>query len=263
MFSDEITGSDAFLDMPDSSQNLYFQLGMNADDDGFIGNPKTVMRATGKKEDDYKLLVAKRFVIPFVSGVCVIKHWRINNQIRKDRYKETRYLEEKGQLFIKENGGYTQNPDKGLPIPKGHFIPANADERESGNQLATNWQPSISKVSIGKDSRDNTMGDEGVEKAPEKYSESFEKFYKAFPPRRKGGKKAPWLKWKALSLLDQTLILEDVPKRTLEHWDWIKDEGNYIPAPEVYLNKQQWLMPIASAPKITRPVEQVDRFLPN
>jgi hypothetical protein len=157
MFSDEITSSDAFLEMPDSAQNLYFHLGMSADDDGFIGSPKMVMRVIRAGEDDYKILVAKKFILHFEKGICVVKHWRINNQIRKDRYKETRYLEEKGQLFIKENGAYTQNSQKGLPVPRGHFTPTITDDIESGNQPATNRQPSIGKVRLGKDSKDTVV----------------------------------------------------------------------------------------------------------
>lgn len=129
MFSKKITDSDAFLDMPLSSQCLYFHLTMNADDDGFVNSPKSVMRKIGSKEDDLKLLIVKNFVIPFESGIVVIKHWRINNYLRSDRYKETEYQEEKGQLFIKENGVYS------LGIP-------------NDNQ----WYPqdSIGKVSIDK-----------------------------------------------------------------------------------------------------------------
>lgn len=107
MFSPAIVESDAFLDMPVSSQALYFHLGMHADDDGFV-NPKRIMREVGVAEDDLKVLVAKRFVLPFENGVVVIKHWRINNLIRKDWYKETMYLEEKKQLAVKENGSYTE-----------------------------------------------------------------------------------------------------------------------------------------------------------
>ena len=82
MFSKKITTSDAFLEMPDSAQNLYFHLSMDADDDGFVGSPKSIMRLVRAKEDDMKLLVAKSFIIPFDSGIIVIKHWRINNLIR-------------------------------------------------------------------------------------------------------------------------------------------------------------------------------------
>lgn len=91
MFSPDIVDSDAFLDMPTSSQLLYFHLGMRADDDGFV-NPKKIMRMVGANGDDLKVLLTKRFLLPFESGVVVIKHWLIHNLIRKDRYKETMYV---------------------------------------------------------------------------------------------------------------------------------------------------------------------------
>jgi hypothetical protein len=114
MFSPQIVDSDAFLDMSPSAQNLYFHLGMRADDDGFVGNPKKVLRMIGGNDDDLKLLLAKRFILTFESGVIVIKHWRINNLVRKDWYRPTQYLEEKSQLLLKENGSYTDNPDNGI-----------------------------------------------------------------------------------------------------------------------------------------------------
>lgn len=97
MFSADIVGSDLFLDMPISSQCLYYHLGMYTDDDGFV-NPKRVMRMIGVAENDLDILIAKGFVFRFKSGVVVIIHWRSNNLIRKDWYKETFYLEEKAQL---------------------------------------------------------------------------------------------------------------------------------------------------------------------
>lgn len=106
MFAKTIIDSDAFLDMPSSSQLLYFHLGMRADDDGFVNSPKKIMRVVGCSEDDMKLLIAKKFIIPFESGVVVIKHWRIHNYIQKDRYKETTYKEEKAMLEVKENKAY-------------------------------------------------------------------------------------------------------------------------------------------------------------
>ncbi len=107
MFSLKIVGSDAFMDMPTSSRELYFQLGMYADDDGFV-NPKKVMRMFGASDDDLKVLIGKRFVLPFENGVVVIKHWKINNLIRKDFYQETVYLEQKKQIITKENNAYTE-----------------------------------------------------------------------------------------------------------------------------------------------------------
>lgn len=113
MFSKEIVGSDAFLDMPVSSQLLYFHLGMEADDDGFIASPKRVGRLIGSGDDDLKILSAKRFILVFPSGVIVIKHHRINNNWDKYNCKRTPYLEEFGQLFIKPNKAYTMDKRQG------------------------------------------------------------------------------------------------------------------------------------------------------
>lgn len=106
MFAKTIIDSDAFLDMSLSTQALYFHLSMRADDDGFVNNPKKIQRMIGCGDDELKMLVAKKFIIPFESGVCVIKHWRIHNYIQKDRYKETVYKEEKAHLILKENKAY-------------------------------------------------------------------------------------------------------------------------------------------------------------
>ena len=107
MFAKTIIDSDAFLDMPLSSQALYFHLSMRADDDGFINNPKKIQRMIGGSDDDLKLLIAKNFIIPFESGIVVIKHWKIHNYIRGDRKKETVYPEEMALLEVKDNGAYT------------------------------------------------------------------------------------------------------------------------------------------------------------
>ena len=107
MFAKTIIDSDSFLDMPLSTQCLYFHLSMRADDDGFINNPKKIQRMVGASEDDLKLLVAKNFIIPFESGIVVIKHWKIHNYIQSDRYKPTVYSEEKSMLDVKRNQAYT------------------------------------------------------------------------------------------------------------------------------------------------------------
>ena len=107
MFSKRVIDSDAFLDMPLTTQALYFHLNMRADDDGFVNNPKKIKRMIGASDDDLTLLIAKRFVIAFESGVIVIKHWRMHNYIQSDRYKETAYLEEKSHLVLKENKSYS------------------------------------------------------------------------------------------------------------------------------------------------------------
>jgi hypothetical protein len=108
MFAKTIIDSDAFIDMPLSAQALYFHLSMRADDDGFINNPKKIQRMIGASDDDCKLLVMKRFIITFESGVIVIKHWKIHNYIQKDRYKPTLYQEEKSLISEKDNKAYTE-----------------------------------------------------------------------------------------------------------------------------------------------------------
>ena len=118
MFSTRIIDSDAFLEMPLSTQALYFHLSMRADDDGFLNNAKRIMDMIKANQNDYDLLLAKSFIIQFPDGICVIKHWRINNYIRKDRYHETVYTEEKDMLTVKKNGAYSlnsSNSDIGIP----------------------------------------------------------------------------------------------------------------------------------------------------
>lgn len=238
MFSMKIVDTDAFLDMPQSSQLLYYSLAMRADDDGFISNPKKIMRMLGSGDDDYKVLIGKKFIIPFESGVCVIKHWLIHNLIRTDRYSSTQYVKEMSKLIID-------------PKTKKYSYREN-DVIPNGNQLATQ-----DRLELGKDREEDT----NVAKATT-YPQDFDKFYTSFPARRKGGKRLPYAKWQKLSEEDKQLVLIDVPRRAHEHYDWMKDEGNYIPAPEVYLNKQQWLMPIVAkaVPKEDRS-QKVDRFV--
>ena len=136
MFTMKIVDSDAFLEMPMSTQSLYFHLNMRADDDGFVNNPKRIQSMIGASEDDLKLLLVKRFILGFENGVVVIKHWRMHNLLRKDRYNPTQYIEQKAQLEIKEDGAYT--------------------EKNEVYHLATTWQPNgnqmATQVSIGKDS---------------------------------------------------------------------------------------------------------------
>lgn len=126
-----IVDSDAFLDMPSSTQCLYFHLNMRADDDGFIGNPKRIIRLIGASEDDLKLLIAKNFVLTFENGVIVIKHWRMHNTLSKRRYRETQYIDEKKELLLKANGSYSFN--SGNPIDDSKLV-GMFNENKSGEQ---------------------------------------------------------------------------------------------------------------------------------
>ena len=140
MFAKTIIDSDAFLDMPMSAQLLYFHLSMRGDDDGFVNSPKRIQRTIGASDDDMRILIAKAFIIPFDNGVVVIKHWRINNYIRNDRYTETVYTEQKAQLEVKPDGGYRLKSDVGIP---------------SGNQAVDEryTQYRLGEVRLGKESK--------------------------------------------------------------------------------------------------------------
>ena len=148
MFTQKITESDAFLEMPCSTQNFYFHLCMHADDDGFVNSPKKIQRIIGATDDDAKILIAKNFIIPFESGVIVIKHWRMHNQLRKDRYHPTDYYEEKCQLYLKSDGAYTLDGNQGESLSEITWQP-------NGNQMATEY--SIGKDSIGKDNKEKSV----------------------------------------------------------------------------------------------------------
>ncbi len=142
MFAKTIIDSDAFLDMPQTAQLLYFHLAMRADDDGFVNKPKTVMRMVGSRDDDLACLAAKKFIIPFESGVVVIKHWRIHNYIKNDRYVETKYKAEKDMLETDENKAYRLPVS--IPVPE-------------WNQSGTTMEPQVRvrdrvRLELGKDS---------------------------------------------------------------------------------------------------------------
>lgn len=147
MFAKTIIDSDTFLDMPLSAQALYFHLSMRADDDGFVNNPKKIQRMIGASDDDCRLLIMKKYVLTFESGVIVIRHWKIHNYIQKDRYKETVYLDEKDHLALDQNNAYTECIH---------------------NVSTLDTQDSIGKVSIDKNIIYNTpkQGGQKVEKIP-------------------------------------------------------------------------------------------------
>lgn len=150
MFAKTIIDSDAFMNMPLSAQALYFHLSMRADDEGFINNPKKIQRMVGAADDDMNVLILRRFILPFDSGVVVIKHWRIHNYIRGDRLKPTVYTEEKAQIECKNNGAYTEIHTADNQVTD----KCQAVGIPSDNQMSTNCQavgrPRLGKYSIGK-----------------------------------------------------------------------------------------------------------------
>jgi hypothetical protein len=202
MFSPDIVSSEEFLSMPVSGRELYFQLGMNADDDGFI-QPKMIMRVAGATEDDLKILLAKRFLLPFESGVVVIKHWLIHNMIRADRYKPTRFQEEKKLLFIKENKAYTEQKQLGC---------------QSVNQMAP--QVRLGKVRLGKVSKEIALSyQEPLKETFNTKKKTFEKLGIPYVPKKKTS--AQDLAW-------QTELLAR----------YIKDRAMELLRIDVYINKK-------------------------
>ena len=194
MFAKTIVDSDAFLDMPLSSQALYFHLSMRADDDGFVNNPKKIQRMIGCSDDDLKLLIAKRFVLIFDSGVIVIKHWRLHNTLRKDRYKPTIYQEEFKKLILKSDGGYTDRLPSGCQVvakrlPSG----CQADDKEetakndeskdineldvgcqSGNQVATQDRLGKDRLIINTNQKQTEICNEEPAREDDVCSENFD-----------------------------------------------------------------------------------------
>lgn len=163
MFAKTVIDSDAFLDMPLTTQALYFHLSMRADDDGIVNNPKKIQRMVGASVDDAKLLAAKQFIIPFDSGIVAIRHWKLHNYIRSDRYNPSVCIAEKAQLTLTSSGVYERNPHGGIPGDKAPVsqrsttgIPDGAPEVDAG------------KVRIGKDriGKDREEASEEVSRSP-------------------------------------------------------------------------------------------------
>lgn len=213
MFAKTIIDSDAFLTMPASSQNLYFHLGMRADDDGVVNNPRTIMRLVGAHEDDMNILISKKFVIVLQDSLIVIKHWKINNYIRSDRYVQSKYKEEISCLSLDENNAYSVN----------------------NNQATTTCQPagiptvSTGKISIGKDSivlKENIIKEKNQPfspKIPQELQELFDYWNsKSIVVHRTINEKMVQLLKKALDLYGQAQI-----KQAIENYSIVLNDSTY------------------------------------
>ena len=211
MFSLDVVDTDAFLDLPASSQSLYFHLGMRADDDGFISSPRRIASTVNASADDLKLLIAKGFIIPFASGVCVVRDWRINNYIQRDRYSPTLYTEEKSQLEASENGRY-------LP---------------TDTRCIQNVSKMDTQVRLGKDNIISSPSAQSVGKGNDAF---FSAFWNAYP--RKVGKGAAQ---KAFSKVKVPLaVLLSALEQQKQSDQWNRDGGQYIPYPATWLNQRRW-----------------------
>lgn len=205
MFSLKIVETDKFLDMPVSAQCLYFHLGMHGDDDGFVANPKRVTSLCGCNPDDLKLLVTKGFIIPFDSGVCVIKDWRVNNDLKNDRYRPTLYSTEKATLAAM----YPECIQDGSKM----FPQHNITKHNKTKSICAASQPKTHTI-------------------------EFTRFWEAYP-KKKDKTKARKAFEKALKQTDLDTMLQalEAQKRSP---DWQRDGGQYIPLPTTWLNGCRW-----------------------
>lgn len=222
MFAKTIVLSDAFLNMPMSARCLYFTLGMLADDDGFVNAPRSIMRQCGASDDDMKILILKKFAIEFDTGVIVIKHWRINNYLRSDRYTETKYTAEKKCLSVDESGNYHVIESPGIPIigiPPG--IPPGI--------------PSIGKDSIDKDSVDNQyIAQKSAEESP--VEKMFSAFWEAY-----GNKKGKKNAFKAFSKINPTEeLFKSIMDGVEKYHQSRKWREGYRKEPATWLNGECW-----------------------
>ena len=220
MFAKTIIDSDAFIDMPLSTQALYFHLSMRGDDDGFINNPKKIQRMIGASDDDLKLLILKRFIIPFDSGIVVIKHWKIHNYIRNDRYKPTVYTSEKAMITSKENGAYTEVDTVGIP---------------NGYQMETQYSIGKDSIELGKGSEEENP----TAQPSDTVSQEFEELWKLYP--RKEGKKAALASYQRAK--KKGVLFEDVKAGILNYLDYIKAkkvEAQFIKQGSTWFNGECW-----------------------
>lgn len=236
MFSLSIIGSDAFLELPLTTQALYFHLNMEADDDGFINNPKRITRLIGAADDDLQHLIDKRFILAFPDGIVVIKHWRMHNTLQSDRYKHTNYAEDFAQLSIKENKSYT--------FKKTAEISEKSDMetfwKQNGNILETEWKHSIDKNSIEKKevfTNVNTKK-ESKKEVSQQTEEWFNVFWTAYPNKtNKKESKKRFVKICTSEILFNT-IMEGMKKTVIPKAHF---EGKqYIPMASTWLNGERW-----------------------
>lgn len=203
MFSKQIIDSDAFLNMPLSSQVLYFHLAMRADDDGFVNNPVKITRMVGSNTDDFNILVAKKFILTFETGVIVIKHWKMHNYIQSDRYKPTVYQDEKALLGVKQDKSYTMDT----------------------NWIQNGYTGKV-RLELGKSKVSKTIG-------------RFDTFWNAYPKKVGKDKCSRWFDTKKVDddLLNQMLTALESQKKSEQ---WTKDNGKFIPHPYTWLNQGRW-----------------------
>lgn len=236
MFSKTIIDSDAFLDMPLSTQSLYFHMSMRADDDGFVNNPKKIQRMVGASDDDMKLLIAKSFIIPFESGIVVIKHWRIHNYIQSDRYKPTVYVAEKSLLSTNNNT---------------YALDTGCIQDVSSSDTQVRLGKSKSKDRLGKDRKEQVT----IVTAD---AEGFDEFWEAYPRKTsKAEARKAWNKLKPNEELREKMLASIEAWKNTDQWR----EPRYIPHPSTWLNQERWNDEVPEDPyeRLRRQIEEMER----
>ena len=226
MFSKKIVvEKDEFLDMPATARLLYYDLAMRADDDGFVGSPRAIMRTTGATNDDMNILLMRRFVISFETGVIVIRHWRLHNYIQKDRYKPTDYVNEKALLSTDEKGVYEL--DTKCVQPVSNSCPQIRDryrDRLEIGQVSISAHPEVSEV---------------VVETP------FDTFWREYPKKKSKGQARKAFD-KALKKTDFDTIMTAL-RALKETKQWTKNDGEFVPYPATWLNAEGWEDEVKSA----------------
>lgn len=274
MFSKAIVCSDKFLGLPHTSQVLYFQLCMNADDDGFVGSPKSIARMIGANDIDMRLLMESELVYLFESGVIVVMDWKVNNQIKGDRYVPTIYQDEKALLKVCDSKRYRILGDSGKDFVPG-LEPQYSIEKESKDK------ESEDKKSIEDVSSDNEFdyGDlfdfeEKTQEKPHKkkrtpkvakaveYTPDFEKFWENYPPYRRNKKQDAFKSWQGALETGVTAeyIIRAVRVSQKKNPQWREENGKFTPSPATWLNNHGWEDVLADDMRIQK---EEDDYLAN
>lgn len=240
MFSKKIVDTDAFLDMPATARLLYYDLAMRADDDGFVGSPRGIMRSTGATNDDMNILLMRGFVISFETGVIVIRHWRLHNYIQKDRYKPTDYVNEKALLSTDDNGVYSldtecvQHVSNPCPQIKDRYRDRlDSDKREDKDTLTLKGSSVCAQGSA----------------VLESY---FDTFWREYPKKKSKGTALKAFN-KALKRTDFDTIMEALRMLKGSN-EWTNDGGQYVPYPATWLNADGW------NDEVNAPVDRYDNL---
>lgn len=234
MFSKKIVDVDSFLDMPATARLLYYDLAMRADDDGFVGSPRGIMRLTGATNDDMNILLMRGFVLTFETGVIVIRHWRLHNYIQKDRYKPTEYTKEKARLSIDESGAYEMDTECIQPVSN------------PCPQIKDRYRD---RLEIGQDRERIEIGQVNISAHPE-VSEvvvetPFDTFWREYPKKKSKGQARTAFD-KALKKTDFDTIMTAL-RALKETKQWTKNDREFVPYPATWLNAEGWEDEVKSA----------------